>query len=64
MSRPAVHKRRLLKYLTNMMQESSKLLEEKHIENIFVNQHDVELIINDLIREIERKILVKGKKND
>lgn len=64
MSRPAVHKRRLLKYLTNIMQESSKLWEENHIEDTLINQHNVELVINDLIREIERKEFVKGKKHD
>ena len=55
---PQRHVNRLLKLMTMLREEVSKLVEEKHIEYPYKNLHEVELDIHDLTKEIERTELV------
>ena len=56
---PKRHKTRLLKLMTELREEVSRLQEEKHIKYPYKNLHEVELDIHDLTKEIERTELSK-----
>ena len=55
MSRPDAHKKRLLKYITKIMEEVCQLRKENHIDYLNKSLHELELDIHSLIQEIERK---------
>jgi hypothetical protein len=54
MSRPHVHKRRLKNLLERLRYELSIVYQEHHIKYPNKDMHEVELNINDVLREIER----------
>jgi len=56
---PKRHKNRLLRLMTKLRNEVSRLQEEKHITYPFKALHEVELDMHDLTVEIERTELVK-----
>ena len=59
MSRPKVHKARLLKLMTQLRDEVSVIVEHKHIKYPYTSLNEVELNIHDLTKEIERVELAK-----
>jgi len=61
MSRAKVHKKRLLRLITQLREEVCKLYEEHHV--VFPNKsmHELELDIYELMKEIERTELVNEK---
>jgi len=59
MSRPHVHKNRLLKYMTKVREEISIIEEHKHIEFPYKSLNEVEIDIHKLTQEIERRELAK-----
>jgi len=56
---PQRHVNRLLKLMTMLREEVSKLVEEGHIKYPYKSLHEVELDIHDLTQEIERVELAK-----
>jgi len=61
MSRPHIHKRRILKLTSKLREEVSLLFEEHHVEFPNKDMHEVELVMNDFCMEIERVALVPQK---
>jgi hypothetical protein len=59
MSRPRVHKNRILRLVTKLREEVSILYEEHHVEFPNKDINGLELDMNDLCREIERMELSK-----
>ena len=55
------HKKRLLKYLIKERDEICLCMEHGHIKYPPKRLADVELDINDVIRELERTTFMKGK---
>jgi len=56
---PNRHKKKLLRLMTKLRYEVSRLQEEKHIKYPYKNLHEVEIDIHDLTQEIERMELIK-----
>ena len=59
MSRPKVHKARLLKLMTLLRDVVSVIVEHKLIKYPYTSLNEVELNIHDLTKEIERVELAK-----
>ena len=56
---PNRHKKKLLRLMTKIRNEVSRMTEEQHIKYPYKNLQEVEIDIHDLTQEIERMELMK-----
>lgn len=54
MSKPAIHKNRIIKLIERLRYELSLVYEEHHVEFPNKDMHEIEIDINVVLQEVER----------